>query len=188
MKYKVLKECLSVKQPRWLEPGSIFDGTPNSPRIKALLNRGYIEPVPEELKVTLSGQYIPATGQRFWGIMFDSLFGVVAKGIDRKYAQACAEVGLAFRRKVEFQEWIDKQKAYQILRQDAKGFRPDWKNPPQRKWSASYNHAYGELNAVWDDEDQQVGALWFASEEDLRVSFKKHRKEWLTVFGVEEGK
>lgn len=44
MKYKVLKECLSVKQPRWLEPGSIFDGTPNSPRIKALLNRGYIEP------------------------------------------------------------------------------------------------------------------------------------------------
>lgn len=188
MKYKVLKECLSVKQPRWLEPGTIFDGTPNSPRIKALLDRGYIEVI-KEPKVELSGQYVPNGDAAFtlgWGDGFPPIQPLPLHS--HHNSKELSKIGLSFKMEEECWKWIDKMEAYQILRQDAKGFKPDWKNPSQRKWLAIYNHAYDELEAVWNDETQHVETVYFASEEDLKVSFKKHRKEWLTVLGVEEEK
>lgn len=79
-------------------------------------------------------------------------------------------------------EWL---KAFTTLRDDTKGFEPDWKNEKQKKWCAFYNRFPSELHIEWYI-DWHFSTIIFATKEDAEASIKKHRKEWLTYFGVEE--
>ena len=73
--------------------------------------------------------------------------------------------------------------ALQTIKDDAEGFVPDWRSD---KYHGYYNHEANELNIGWSLAFQYQGVVYFKSEEAIKASQKEHRKEWLTVLGVEQ--
>lgn len=94
--------------------------------------------------------------------------------------------GNYFKTKKEAIKHINYLKALQVIKDDAKGFEPDWENDDEIKY-------YGRFN--WDENAflynicytiQTQGTVYFEFEKDIRESFEKHRKEWLILFGEEK--
>ena len=94
-------------------------------------------------------------------------------------------IGNYFKTREEAQKAANWLKAVAILRNDTKGFKPDWRSEIQYKWYVYYNHSKKglETSGIWT---QQGEALYFASADDADASIKNHEREWLTFFGVEE--
>lgn len=97
----------------------------------------------------------------------------------------CLTVGSLFLTKEEVEKELARRKAKQILLRDTKGFKPDWKNPKQYKWSVYYNYQFHDLISDYD-WDTQYGTIYFATEADADASIKAHPQEWKTYLGVEE--
>ena len=95
------------------------------------------------------------------------------------------EFGNYFKTEEEAQKASGWLKAFAVLRDDTKGFKPDWENSDQDKWYVYYDHREKELtaNLVWT---QQGEPLHFATEEDAEASIKNHEREWLAFYEVEE--
>lgn len=99
---------------------------------------------------------------------------------DKLYA-----VGNYFKTEEEAQKASDWLKAFTVLRDDTKGFKPDWEDDEQDKAYVFYSHTSKTLHVCWDKEFQSRN-LYFATHEDAEASIKNHEREWLTFFGVEE--
>ena len=74
--------------------------------------------------------------------------------------------------------------AFTILRDDTKGFKPNWKDETEDEYFVAYNHRIEEL-WIGHDFRHQKNLIYFKSEEDARASIEAHEKEWLTYFGIE---
>ena len=77
--------------------------------------------------------------------------------------------------------------AQQVIEDDTKGFKPDWGDESQPKYHGYFSH--GTINPLIVGDNhyiQSQGTIYFRTREDVKESFEKHRKEWLTVLGVEE--
>lgn len=95
-------------------------------------------------------------------------------------------IGNYFRTEEEAEKYGDYLIALQIIKDDAKGFVPDWKNDNQLKYCGFYHYVKNVFIYDYGCSVQVQGAIYFKTKEDIEESFKKHRKEWLTVLGVEE--
>ena len=93
--------------------------------------------------------------------------------------------GNYFKTEEEAQKAADWLRAFATLRDDTKGFKPEWSNTGQARWFVFYDRnsrrLRSDLNFTFQD-----GNLYFASEDDANDSIKNHKREWLTFFGVEE--
>lgn len=181
IEYKVLKEFVSSDGAFVHEEGSVYKPTQDSKRTKNLLRLGYIEKI--EPKVELSGQYKPMEGERYY-----SLNHGITQYFHNSYqnfTNKAIEIGMSFKTEQECQDFIDKMKAYQTIRQDAKGFVPDWGNCNQPKWSGRYNYNDQKFITMLKYCHHDWGQIYFATVDDVEESFTRHRKEWLTVLGVE---
>ncbi len=191
MKYKVLKEC--VLGGRYRKVGDEYCITGNGDDvapdyIAECLEYGFLEPITEDPKIELSGQYVPEEGGAAWCIKYDTACErVVLLGeIDSIKIKEWAALGMSFYRRRQGDEWTAKIKAYQILRRDTKGFKPDWERGDQVKWTAIYHHYYSKLTPIKMFMAQRLGEIYFESREDAEESIKEHKAEWLTVLGVEK--
>ena len=87
------------------------------------------------------------------------------------------DLGLLFKTVEKTKKYLKYLKAKEIIKQDAKGFKPDWENFNEEKY-------YG----VWDFDRKKADYfswgmykgldIYFKSKEDIKESFKKHPKEW----------
>lgn len=94
-------------------------------------------------------------------------------------------LGLLFETEEETERHIDYLMAKEVIRQDTKGFKPDWGNFNEEKY-------YG----VWDFDRKKADYfswgmykgldIYFKSKEDIKESFKKHPKEWKTYLTYEQ--
>lgn len=100
---------------------------------------------------------------------------------DRRY-----ELGNYFKTNEEAGKALDWLKALTILRDDTKGFKPNWGEISQTKYRVAYRHINGQLYVDWSTEIQH-GTIYFASREDAEASIKAHKKEWLTFFNCGGG-
>jgi len=96
------------------------------------------------------------------------------------------KVGNYFKTEQEAEDYGRYLIALQTIKDDAKGFKPDWKNFDQVKYEAYYDHEEKMIDCTEATYCQIIGAICFETEEDIEESFKKHEKEWLIVLGVEE--
>lgn len=177
----------------WLDEGLDNEGEPKS-TVCAYSSRtlekfpnilkGWFEEIIEEPAVEISGQFKPKKGVTYFSVY--SGCASPYSNCTQSLTDSAIEIGLSFKTEEECQKWIEKMKAYQILRQDTKGFKPDWKNYEQEKWSAYYDYENGEFHSVVSYGCLIIGDIYFATADDARASIKAHRKEWLTVMGVEE--
>lgn len=141
----------------------------------------------EEPAIELSGQCTASLGMDIFtlGHDYDSTNVVPKPLFNRNHKERLAKVGLSFRTEKECQEWIDYQEAYQILRQDTKGFTPDWKDSGQNKTLVYYDSCDKKLKVVpWSIN--AFGGIYFATSADADESIKKHEKEWMIYLGVDE--
>lgn len=95
------------------------------------------------------------------------------------------EAGEVFLTRRDAEKRLARQRAEAILLRDAKGFKPDWGDKDQRKFSVYYDHTIDALFVDWD-YSLSYGRICFATEEDVRASVRAHEKEWKTYLGVEE--
>lgn len=94
-------------------------------------------------------------------------------------------IGNHFETYEETERHIDYLLAKEVIKEDTKGFKPNWQNAYEQKY-------YGE----WDFNDRapHIGLstnfkkpqIYFKTVEDLRESFEKHPKEWKTYLTYEQ--
>ena len=95
-------------------------------------------------------------------------------------------IGNYFKTEEETEKYSNYLIALQTIKDDAKGFVPDWGNLGQRKYYGFYDHIEKSLERSSNRNFQNQGTIYFKTIEDIKESFDKHHKEWLTVLGVEE--
>ena len=88
------------------------------------------------------------------------------------------EIGNHFETTKETQECIAYLKARAIIKQDAKGFKPNWKNPSQKRFFGYFN-LIDETLCYFNAGENMESKIFFKTEEDIKESFKKHPKEWM---------
>ena len=98
---------------------------------------------------------------------------------DRRY-----ELGNYFKTMEEAGKALYWLKAFTILRDDTKGFKPDWGAEAEYKYFVAFCHTKKEL-WVGSDLKHQSKPIYFKSRKDAEASIEMHEKEWLTYFGVE---
>lgn len=141
------------------------------------------EPVEEELK-----RWRAKRDRKFF---FVDCRGVVLSGFDSRdsISSACYALGNYFKTEEEAQALADYLKALAVVRDDAKGFKPDWANDTQCKFYVYYSHRQKRLSFECLEEDADNGVFglpYFAEPEDAVESIDKHEKEWETIFGIKD--
>lgn len=181
-RYKVLKEILTVKNPRWLKPGEEFEATPSSSRIRALLEHGYIEEIPEKPK-TVDDLKV---GDRCWCITVSALTGFDVEDFEFGIRESLmVETGSVFLTREKGEKELARSKAKVILERDTKGFKPDWKNGDQYKWYVLWDYSHLEFR-TYAHYCEKGAYIYFATQEDAKASIKAHPKEWKAYLRVEE--
>lgn len=95
------------------------------------------------------------------------------------------DLGLLFKTKEEAEKYLEYLKAKAIIKQDAKGFNPDWENNSERKYLGFWD--FDEDRFDWLPRNSFKEAfIYFKSREDIEESFKKHPEEWKTYLTYEQ--
>lgn len=182
MKYKVLKEFVSPVTGSLMEPSDSielinFDDDTNEKRYyQNLVNYGFIEEIKDE-------PWKPEYGEPYWfindtaGIFRDD--GCPLGQIDKQRIS----IGNCFQTKEQAEKAVAWLKAFKVLGDDTKGFKPDWEDFDQNKYYVDYK-SHGKLCVDWD-VDYCSHIIHFATEADAEESIKNHKKEWLAFLGVE---
>ena len=94
-------------------------------------------------------------------------------------------IGNYFKTDMEVEQHINYLLAKEIIKQDTKGFKPDWNNPSQKKIFGYYNIVDKKL-CHFNAGENIESKLYFKTEEDIEESFKKHPNEWRTYLTYEQ--
>ena len=91
------------------------------------------------------------------------------------------EIGNHFETTKETQECIAYLKARAIIKQDTKGFKPDWEDFKQDKFYASWDFYY-DRPVCGQTRKVKEPTIYFKTIKDLEESLRNHPKEWKTYF------
>lgn len=86
-------------------------------------------------------------------------------------------IGNYFETLKEAKEHLAYLKAKETIRQDTKGFEPDWNNFNQPKWYGVLDNKNGIIGVI-DDYFVQSNDIYFRSRDDVEESIDKHYREW----------
>lgn len=95
------------------------------------------------------------------------------------------ELDWAFKTEKEAEDFLEWSKARAVIKQDTKGFKPNWYNHHQSKWSVEYDYDDSSLE-VWHETFNKTAEFYFETYEDAENSINNHREEWMTYLGVKE--
>ena len=180
-KYRLLKDLpfakAGEKMEMWSDGTIAFTNHPDFPRF----NKKEVRMFPlwfEEIKEPEQIYYV------------DNLGGYVSK-IDKNQLDIfptlianLKSIGNYFETEEEAEKYLEYLKAKAIIKQDTKGFKPNWKN--------CENKYYGYWNSGKDSLGYLVSYITkysdicFKTEEDIKESFKKHPEEWKTYLNYEQ--
>jgi hypothetical protein len=119
--------------------------------------------------------------------VINSVFGEILKTNDNSHSdlqiRTMRELGVLFDTWLEADEKLAYLKAKAVIKQDTKGFKPNWNETEQIKYSCFYDEDRFTGNRcvkpVIEKTSTKMGALiYFKSEEDIKESLKKHPEEW----------
>ena len=96
-----------------------------------------------------------------------------------------SSVGLAFETEEEAEKYIKYLKVKAIIKEDTKGFKPDWKNSNEAKYYGVWNFDREKTEYfAWDV--YKSSDIFFKSIADIEESFKKHPEEWRVYLTYEQ--
>lgn len=94
-------------------------------------------------------------------------------------------IGNYFETREEAKKYLEYLKAKEIIKQDTKGFKPDWEYGVQKKYYGYwdfYHKKFGSSYALFNKNSE----IYFKSEEDIEESLKKHPEEWKTYLTYDQ--
>lgn len=95
------------------------------------------------------------------------------------------DLGLLFKTKEEIDKFIAYLKAKAIIKQDTKGFKPNWNNEGEKKFFGSWDFQRKEVYWNYEYINKYV-EIYFKTNEDIEESFEKHSEEWKTYLTYEQ--
>lgn len=103
----------------------------------------------------------------------------------RKKEEESKSVGNCFETREEAEKYLEYLKAKAIIKQDTKGFTPDWHNVYELKFYGYYDTEDDALSEAWVHTVKR-SIIYFKSVEDIKESFKNHPNEWKTYLTYEQ--
>ena len=133
-------------------------------------------------------EWFEEVGEPEWVYYINAFGGVVdnVRVADLPGVRASLKsTGNYFKTQEEAEEYLAYLKAKAIIKQDVKGFKPDWDNGWQLKFSGYWNCNKNEAVVTWTISNKS-SEIYFSSREDVEESFKKHPEEWKTYLNYEQ--
>ena len=129
--------------------------------------------------------------EEYFYITTDGAVYFAIKGRDEELENDRKSIGNYFETEEEAKKYMEYLKAKAVIKQDTKGFKPNWYDTEQIKYSCSYQEdrftGYGCVKPVVDSTKTTMSSLmYFKSKEDIEESLKKHPKEWKTYLFYEQ--
>lgn len=144
------------------------------------LDKGWFEKI-EEKKY---GGRVPEIGDYYWFIEgYGNIANAYWNGTDVDKTRF--ECGNAFWTFEEAEKELKRRKAYVVLKEDMKGFKPNWEDPRTDKYHVFYTHDKKYLGVDYN-YCYQTDLIYFATRADAEASVETHRQQWLDYLGVEE--
>lgn len=169
----------------WSDGTMAFVGEPNLPRF----NKKDVRMFPlwfEEVKE-------PELPKEFFCIDIDKVIGYgysyfsMNENTIREYIRFIEKyksVGNYFETKEEAEKYLEYLKSKAIIKQDTKGFTPDWHNVYELKFYGYYDTEDDALSEAWVHTVKR-SIIYFKSVEDIKESFEAHPEEWKTYLTYE---
>lgn len=95
------------------------------------------------------------------------------------------KLGLSFETKEEAEKYLEYLKAKAIIKQDTKGFKPDWNSREKLKFWGCWASDEGEPRYDYSSLNK-TSTIYFGSAWAIEESFKKHPEEWKTYLTYEQ--
>lgn len=94
------------------------------------------------------------------------------------FDQAVNKIGNVFRTEDEAEKTVKWLKARKVLFDDTKGFKPNWPDDQEYKWSVVWDWCGRRLFADFYFCETSSPGPYFATKEDAKASIEAHEKEW----------
>lgn len=173
--YKLLKDIPFAKAgdivEMWSDGTMAFAGEPNLPRF----NKEDVRMFPLWFEEVEEYFYI-TTGGSVW---------LCSKNKDKELDKNRKAIGNYFETIEEAEKYLEYLKAKEVIKQDAKGFKPDWGKSSEIKYCGEWNFKYNKPT-IRSATFIKSTTLFFGSIEDIKESFKKHPDEWRTYLTYEQ--
>jgi hypothetical protein len=109
-----------------------------------------------------------------------------------RFMEKYKSVGNFFETREEAEKYLEYLKAKTIIKEDAKGFKPNWNDNSEIKYFGYLHFEKIEFGIVAKENKfgrermNKTTTIYFQSEEDIKDSFEKHYKEWNTYLTYEQ--
>jgi len=191
-RYKLLKNLPTFKAGEEFfisKSGNLIAGTPRNPKqitVETLYGipkkidlMAYAQETLEEFPNILKDWFeeLPDLNEYFY-ITDDGNVDFVVEE-NHNLSKRRRAIGNIFKTKEEAEKYLEYLKAKTIIKQDTKGFKPDWTNYDEQKYLGFWDLDEDKLD--WLLRNIFIEAtIYFKSREDIEESFEKHPEEWRT--------
>lgn len=122
--------------------------------------------------------------------VINPVFGEILKTKDNSYSDLqirnMRELGVLFDTWLEADRKLAYLKAKAIIRQDTKGFKPEWNNNGEGRYCGFWDSDDNKPNWKYGLNTPKEPTIYFKTRQDILDSFEKHRKEWKTYLTYEQ--
>ncbi len=197
-RYKLLKDLPTFKAGEEFfisDSGNLIAGTPSNPKQITVETRyglsmkidlmAYAQETLEEFPNILKDWFeeLPDLNEYFY-ITDDGNVDFVVEE-NHNLSRRRMAIGNIFKTKEEAEKYIEYLKAKAIIKEDTKGFKPDWEDEDEYKYSAYWSNRRNEPECDADYMEKEP-TIMFKSQNDIEASFKKHPEEWKTYLTYEQ--
>lgn len=95
-------------------------------------------------------------------------------------------IGNCFETREEAEKYLAYLKAKAIIKQDAKGFKPDWNNEDENRYRGCWDLKKDTTIWMYESGAFKEPLIFFKSVKDIKESFEKHPNEWRTYLTYEQ--
>lgn len=197
-RYKLLKDLPTFKAGEEFfisKSGNLIAGTPRNPKqitVETLYGipkkidlMAYAQETLEEFPNILTDWFkeVEVTPSEYYYITDDGNVDFVVEE-EPNLSRRRKAIGNIFETKEEAEKYLEFLKAKTIIKQDTKGFKPNWQNTDEDKWCGVWDIIYKEVSThvTWYSQED---IIYFKSKEDVEESLKQHSEEWKTYLTYE---
>ena len=94
--------------------------------------------------------------------------------------------GNYFKTREEAEKYLEYLKAKEVIKQDTKGFKPDWDNEDENRYRGCWDLKKDTTIWMYESGAFKEPLIFFKSVKDVKESFEKHPNEWRTYLTYEQ--
>lgn len=133
------------------------------------------------------GEWFEEAVEEFYFINEKGFISTLPKNYRHADVHLRKAIGNYFKTKEEAEKYLKYLKARVIIKEDTKGFKPDWDDEDEPKYMGRYSCISGKT--VYDFcriYHNTHGTIFFKTTGDIKESFEKHPEEWKVYLTYEQ--